>query len=856
VIRRAVSAWLVLALMFGLAVLLATRASREAFKPEEPTAKNATYIDIEHFNDTPVGAVPPDWTVDTSGGTVAVSSQPDTTDHSLELTKTGSTGVVAAARALPRLTGTVRVEARVRGMRVDGMLDVLTIAGETAPIVRIAIHQGRFFDVGSNQLFGTAINGRWYAVRVEIQLAQQRFDVDIDGETVLADEPLRAPAKVLTGLTVGIGVGHQGKINIDNVAAAQVPDPSVPYLVADQFNDVQVDYLPDSFKTVIEAGTAAVTATPSAQNRSLRLAKTTAAATVTAERPFTPQTGAMTVRADLRTDEPGGTKAALYLLSSHDNIAVSLQFVDGWLVYSDGEASHRLTEITAGEWYTVQLTVDVAARQFELFVDGRRFSPPETDPALTPAWTFRDVRSTDVNRVRFAIGAGQVGSIRIDNLLVYPNPAPSSANVLDVRKPPYNAVGDGKTDDTEAIRRAVNDVRAGGVVLLAGGTFLSGTIRLKSDMILRVARGATLRGMPDESSYPEYDQVTSGAPSVGITTWRALLYTLGASNVHIDGGGTIDGNGNQPKWLIEDKGADPDNPIRRPFLIALMKGKNISVRNVYLKDAAAWALVPVEVDGMLIADVNINSNIYANRDGIDVVDSKNVLVERISAWTDDDSICLKSYSSTGVSAVTVRLSTVGRSERANGIKLGTASVGHFHDITVEDVLVKHTNNSAITLTAVDGGTVANVSFRRITVDDTLRAFFMLLGKREKTAALPAWVSGIRIEDVIGSWLAEPSVISGQLLGSSTYRMYDILISGTQLAVPGGITRVPGQPAEYAGKYPESNLWTKTTTLPVAGLLIRHADSVTVRASTVTLQRRDARPLMGTEDVSSAIIGST
>lgn len=43
-----------------------------------------------------------------------------------------------------------------------------------------------------------------------------------------------------------------------------------------------------------------------------------------------------------------------------------------------------------------------------------------------------------------------------------------------------------------------------------------------------------------------------------------------------------------------------------------------------------------------------------------------------------------------VDGATVRLSTVGRSERANGVKFGTASVGPFRNVVVEDVLVKHT----------------------------------------------------------------------------------------------------------------------------------------------------------------------
>jgi polygalacturonase len=74
------------------------------------------------------------------------------------------------------------------------------------------------------------------------------------------------------------------------------------------------------------------------------------------------------------------------------------------------------------------------------------------------------------------------------------------------------------------------------------------------------------------------------------------------------------------------------------------------------------AVVPTEVDGLLVGDVNVVNNIYGGRDGIDPVDDHRALIERVNVWSDDDSICFKSYSSVGVDDATLRLSTVGHSE--------------------------------------------------------------------------------------------------------------------------------------------------------------------------------------------------
>ena len=62
----------------------------------------------------------------------------------------------------------------------------------------------------------------------------------------------------------------------------------------------------------------------------------------------------------------------------------------------------------------------------------------------------------------------------------------------------FGAVGDGVTKDTQAIQAALD---AGGLVFFPPGTYLSGTLHLRSGGGLLLSPGATLLASPDPEDY-------------------------------------------------------------------------------------------------------------------------------------------------------------------------------------------------------------------------------------------------------------------------------------------------------------------------------------------------------------------
>ena len=101
-------------------------------------------------------------------------------------------------------------------------------------------------------------------------------------------------------------------------------------------------------------------------------------------------------------------------------------------------------------------------------------------------------------------------------------PAVAASANLDVTRSPYNARGDGRTNDRVAIQTAIDDANSAGLragvieVILPGGTaespkvYLSGNLVLKSHVSLHIARYATLKQSQTPSDY-------SPVPGVGRT---------------------------------------------------------------------------------------------------------------------------------------------------------------------------------------------------------------------------------------------------------------------------------------------------------------------------------------------------
>lgn len=107
----------------------------------------------------------------------------------------------------------------------------------------------------------------------------------------------------------------------------------------------------------------------------------------------------------------------------------------------------------------------------------------------------------------------------------------------------YGARADGKMLCTKSIQRAIDECAkdGGGTVYFPRGTFLSGTIYMKSGVTLRLDVGCTLLGSADLKDYPP--TVQAFRSYTDNYTDKSLIYGENLERITITGKGTIDGQG-------------------------------------------------------------------------------------------------------------------------------------------------------------------------------------------------------------------------------------------------------------------------------------------------------------------------
>lgn len=319
----------------------------------------------------------------------------------------------------------------------------------------------------------------------------------------------------------------------------------------------------------------------------------------------------------------------------------------------------------------------------------------------------------------------------------------------------YGAVGNGNTDCSEAIKKAIDACNkgGGGRVVIPPGKYCTGPVYIKSNVNLHLQKDAVLLFSTNPDDYLPLVQMRW--EGVDVMNYSPLVYSFREKNIAITGEGTLDGQASKKAWWpwkgrknfgwIEgtpnqtDEGnrqalfdmAERDVPVSerkfgnghylRPQFVQPYGCENVLIEGITIIRSPMWILHPVLCTNLTIKNVNVDSK-GPNTDGCDPESCKNVLIKDCYFKTGDDCIALKSGRNRdgrriGIPCENVVIQNVTTQGGHAGIGIGSEISGGVKNVFVDNCKINGPMWPIRFKTSSNrGGTTENVYIRNIEVD--------------------------------------------------------------------------------------------------------------------------------------------
>lgn len=489
--------------------------------------------------------------------------------------------------------------------------------------------------------------------------------------------------------------------------------------------------------------------------------------------------------------------------------------------------------------------------------------------------------------LRLGVAGAAVGGLAMSGAGVASAAPRHHGPFFDVRE--FGAKGDGRTIDSPAINRAVEAAaREGGTVLFPAGTYASYSVRLRTNVTLRLDRGACLLAAPPGDGQG-FDDPGDGAGNpfqdFGHSHWRAsLIWGEELTDIEISGPGLIDGAA-----LVRNM-SPQSPPGTGDKAIALKLCRNVVIRDLTIVRGGHLSILPTGVDNLTIHNVRIDTI----RDGINVDCCRNVRISDCTVNTHgDDAIVLKSSYALGFARATENVTiadtmvsgfdvgtlvdgeygrddpvAADRDGPTGRIKFGTESNGGFRNIAISNMIFERCRGLA--LETVDGGLLEDVTITNVTMRDVSNTpLFLRLGARmrgptgrEIGKLRRISISGVTVHN------ADPRYPS-MIIGLPGHDVEDVRISNVRIHMRGGLsmTEAAEQPPELINTffaepgardpfavpdrpqaYPEPSMFG---ILPAWAFYLRHITGLALHNVTCRFEQPDTRPAVVLDDVRDA-----
>ncbi len=293
----------------------------------------------------------------------------------------------------------------------------------------------------------------------------------------------------------------------------------------------------------------------------------------------------------------------------------------------------------------------------------------------------------------------------------------------------YGAISSSNTLNTGAIQQAIDmaSKQGGGMVLVPSGFWLTGPIKLLSNVNLHISSGAVLQFSNKPKDYP---LVRTNWEGVDAIRAQSPISAKGQRNIAITGSGIIDGAGEawrpvkkgkltagewdklihsggvldskKETWYPTEgalKASTMDRPgviaagfteanteeikeFLRPNMISLRECEQVLLEGVTFQNSPAWNIHPLLCKHLTVENIHVKNPWFAqNGDGIDIESCEFVSVRNSKFDVGDDGICLKS------------------GKDAEGRKRGRPSA----HILIENCIVFHGHGGVVVGSEMSGG---------------------------------------------------------------------------------------------------------------------------------------------------------
>jgi len=409
----------------------------------------------------------------------------------------------------------------------------------------------------------------------------------------------------------------------------------------------------------------------------------------------------------------------------------------------------------------------------------------------------------------------------------------------------YGAVGDGFTNDTQALQNAVDACSScEGTLVINPGVYLTGTIILKSNIRIIIEKGAMLLGSSDFNSYK--GDIRPFVDAVNQERGRCLIFGENLENVTIEGFGGVNGRG---------AAFDESHPEhkRRPFLFRFYGCKDINISDIQVLNSPAWCIHLQDCENVRLSGLKIFSRVNHNNDGIDIDGCSHITIENCTVDTGDDGICLKATGKRPCEHIKVESCII--SSRWAAFKIGTESYGDFKDIKFMNSRIYDTQGCGIKIVPVDGANVEDVLISNISMNNCTGPIFIASGDRLRTyyreneKKQSGKIKSITIKDIKGDivdaegFYWNPGEMKGFVThngiwgdgkggivvsGTTKHKIEDVILEDIDIALPGGGTKKDTEKTEIIemeDNYPEFHVFG---VLPSSAFFLRHVNNIVLK----------------------------